>query len=175
MLEGFTAWLEQSDAAAFLSDPEQLGTWLIIPVSQCIHLVSVSVVMLSSSVLNLRMLGFGATRLSLARLSAELMPWLWIALAVLFVTGVVQTIAEPGRELLNIGFRTKMVLLAAAVMITAAYDRTIRMDPNYWEMSQDRRSLAKILAVASLFLWIGVAVAGRLIAYLDIRHPFLAG
>ena len=94
------------------------------------------------------------------------------ALIILFITGAVQTIAEPGRELLNIGFKAKMVLLVIVVAIAMVYENTVKKDPNYWEHSPERRRKAHVLATVSLVLWFGIAAAGRLIAYLDMRQEF---
>src|SRR5579864_9142685 len=166
MLEGFTEWLTGTEASGVFSDTTQFATWLIIPVSQCIHLICVAIVMISVGVLNLKLLGVAGTRQTFAQLAGHLMPWIWAALTVLFITGTVQTVAEPGRELLNIGFKTKMVLLVCAVAITLIYENTARKDPNYWERSTERRKKAQALASISLVMWIGIAAAGRLIAYL---------
>jgi len=170
MLEGFTEWLSLSRTTAIFSDTTSFWTWLIIPISQCVHIICVAIVMISVGMLNLRLLGIGGMRQSFAELARDLMPWIWGALTLLFITGTIQTVAEPGRELLNVGFRTKMVLLAATVAITLVYERTVKKDPHYWEHSPERRKMAQVLATLSLVFWIGIAAAGRLIAYLDVRH-----
>jgi len=169
MLEGFTAWLEQSDLTATFSDTTRTATWLIIPTSQSIHLVSVAVVMISVAIINFRLLGIAGNRQSFAQLTAHLMPWVWTALIVLAITGTIQTIAEPGRELLNIGFRSKMVMIAITVAIMMVYESTIKKDPRYWDHPAKRRRYGQILAAVSLVLWLGIVVAGRLIAYVDTR------
>jgi hypothetical protein len=92
-----------------------------------------------------------------------------IALIVLFVTGAVQTIAEPTRELMNITFRTKMLLLLITVGITVLYQVQVKKNPKYWDQ---RRNLAWLLASVSLILWIGILAAGRLIAYVGAIENF---
>ena len=169
MLEDFSEWLTQTQLSAFFADTTHLSTWLIIPLSQTIHILGVAVVMISVGVLNLHLLGIAGTRRSFAQLAGQLIPWIWGALIVLFVTGALQTIAEPGRELLNLGFRVKMVLLLIVAAITLIYQITLGKDPHYWEYTVQRRQAARTLATISLVLWVGIAVAGRLIAYLDMR------
>ena len=169
MFQGFADWLSLTPANAVFSDTNEFWTWLIIPVSQCIHIVCVAIVLMSVGLLNMRLLGFAGTRQSFAELTAHLMPWFWTALIVLFITGTVQTIAEPARELLNIGFKTKMVLLFITVLITMFYERSVKRDPNYWN-SPAHQNLAHVLATISLVLWIGIAASGRMIAYLDMRR-----
>lgn len=170
MFQGFVEWLEQTPASLFLSDTTGFWTWLIIPISQCVHIISIAVLLISVGLLNLRLLGLQNSRQSFAQLAGYLMPWIWTSLLVLFVTGTVQTVAEPGRELLNIGFKVKMVLLAVVVLVTLFYERSVKRDPQYWEFSPERKRMGRVLASVSLILWIGIATSGRLIAYLDMRR-----
>jgi hypothetical protein len=165
MLEDFSQWLTHTPLSTSLADTTHLSTWLIIPVSQSIHILSVAVVMISVGVLNLHLLGIVRTRQTFAQLASHLIPWIWGALVVLFITGAIQTIAEPGRELLNVSFRVKMLMLLMTVGVILIYQVTVRKDPNYWEHSPQRRQTARMLATISLVLWVGIAAAGRLIAY----------
>jgi hypothetical protein len=169
MFEGFVEWLQDTPLTAVLSDTTNFWTWLIIPLSQCVHLVCVAFVMMSVGLLNLKLLGGAVTRESFAQLVRHLMPWIWSALTLLFLTGVIQTIAEPARELMNIGFRTKMVLLFVTVLITVFYESTVKKDPNYWS-APEHRNLAHVLASLSLVFWIGIVTAGRMIAYLGFQQ-----
>lgn len=168
MFQGFTEWLEVTPLSMMFADTSNFSTWLIIPVSQCIHIIAIAILLISVGILNLRLLGLGSKRQNFSQLANHLMPWIWSALTVLFITGTIQTIAEPGRELLNIGFKTKMVLLIMAVAITMIYESTVKRDRHYWEQSARRRQLGRVLAMTSIVLWIGIAAAGRLIAYLGV-------
>src|SRR6185295_17547129 len=163
MLQELTDWLSRTDLSALLSDTTHLETWLIIPLSQTIHILSVAVVMISIGVLNLRLLGVGNSKQTFGRLTTQLTPWIWSALVILFVTGVLQTLAEPSRELLNSTFQLKMALLVIAVAITISYRVTTTKNPNYWEVTADRRRMARFLASTSLVLWLCILSAGRLI------------
>jgi uncharacterized membrane protein YkvI len=169
MLQEFSNWLTQTDLNAFLSDTTHVETWLIIPVSQSVHILGVAVVMISVAVLNLKLLGFAGGRQTFAQLASRLMPWIWGGMIALFLTGVIQTLAEPGRELLNISFQIKVALLVMVVAITLFYQQALKRDAAYWENSPEHRQMGRFLASVSLMLWIGIAVAGRLIAYLDMR------
>ena len=172
MIKEFTQWLSQTHLNAVFSDTTHLSTWLIIPVSQCVHILGVTVVMISVGVLNLNLLGIAGTRQNFAQLAKALIPWIWGALIVLFITGTIQTIAEPNRELLNVSFRVKMAMLLVTAAITLIYQITLKKDPHFWEISRERRQTGRLLATISLVLWVGIAAAGRLIAYIDIRLDF---
>jgi len=163
MLQELSDWLAQSQLNELFSDTTRLETWLIIPLSQSLHILGIAIVMIAVGMLNLQLLGFRVTRQSFAEHTAQWMPWIWIAMAILLVTGVVQTIAEPTREIMNYTFRIKMIMLAIVLAITVAYRRQVKKDPNYW--SGERQGLAYSLASLSLVLWFGIVAAGRLVAY----------
>jgi hypothetical protein len=163
MLQELSDWLAHSQLNTLFSDTTRLETWLIIPLSQSIHILGIAIVMIAIGMLNLQLLGFRVTRQSFAEHTARWMPWIWTGMAILLVTGLVQTIAEPTREIMNYTFRIKMVMLAIVLAITVAYQRQVKKDPNYW--SGERRNLARSLAAFSLVLWLGIVAAGRLVAY----------
>lgn len=172
MLQDLSDWLEQTQLHTIFADTTHLATWLIIPISQTVHILGVAIVMIAVGMLNLQLLGIRVTRQSFAELSARWMPWIWVALAVLFITGAVQTIAEPTRELMNNTFRIKVVMLAIVVLITVVYRAQTKKDPGYWERSEERQGLARSLASVSLILWLGIVAAGRLIAYVGAIEDF---
>jgi hypothetical protein len=168
-MQDLSNWLTESYLNTVFSDTTHLETRLIIPVSQSLHILAVAFVAIAVGVLNLRLLGVAGTRHSFADLSTQLIPWIWSALIVLFVTGAVQTIAEPSRELMNVTFRTKMLLLLITVGITVFYQIQVKKNPKYWDQ---RRELSWLLASVSLALWVGIVAAGRLIAYMGAIETF---
>lgn len=93
----FTAlgdWLVQTPLHTFFSDTTKMSTWLIVPMSQTIHILAVSVLMICAGLLNLRALRIAGTRETLGKVASNVMPWTWGALTVLLATGIVQTIAD---------------------------------------------------------------------------------
>jgi uncharacterized membrane protein len=172
MLQELSDWLTQTPLNTVFSDTTRIETWLIIPVSQTVHILGVAVVMTAVGMLNLQLLGVRVTKQSFADLSARWMPWVWSAMVVLFITGAVQTIAEPTRELMNNTFRIKVVMLLIAIAITVVYRAQVKKDAKYWERSGERRALGYALASVSLVLWLGIVAAGRLIAYVGAIEEF---
>lgn len=164
-MQEFSDWLTDTWLSRLIAD----RIW-IIAVSQTIHIIAVAVVMLAVAVLNMRILGIAGRRQSLPAMSAHFMPWIWSAMIVLLVTGILQSIAEPGREFLNVAFRIKMALILIVVTITYYYAAALRRDAHYLDPGSPRRNLAVLLASLSLALWIGIVICGRLIAYMDFRH-----
>ena len=62
--------------------------------------------------------------------------------------------------------QVKMLFLLSALLIFFIFKKTANQDPQYWEKSHQRQFFAKLLALTSIVLWIGIVFAGRWIAYL---------
>ncbi len=160
MLESFSKWLAATRASEVIQDV----TW-IIPLVQTIHILAIAMILSSAAMLELRLLGWAGKRVTISGMAERFLPWIWGALVVLALTGTVLIVGEPARSLLNPAFQIKMGLVASAIVVTAIFQRTIRRDSGYWDLSPGRRRSARLVAVVSLAIWLAIAVCGRLIAY----------
>lgn len=165
MLQEFAEWLSRTELSQLFTDTNRFEMWLVVPLSQTIHTLALGFVLIAVGVLNLRMLGVVATGQPYAKLSNQLVPWVWVGLAACLVTGVLQTIAEPTREIMNLYFRLKLLGLVFVITVTYVFATRVKDNPMYWEQSESRHVTAKVLAAAALAVWVGIAVAGRWIAY----------
>jgi len=104
--------------------------------------------MSSVLMLDLRLLGMVGRDQPLERVTSRFRPVIWWTLPILLATGVVMIIGEPARSLANPVFQLKMLLLLAAIAVTAGLHKDSR-----------------IIAILSLSLWVGIVFAGRWIAY----------
>ena len=142
-------------------------TWGISTV-QSIHIAAIAVVMGSILMIDFRVLNLTGRSQSLADMTQRLMPGIWGALLVLFVTGAVLIFAEPLRSLTSPAFQVKMVLVVVAFAMTALFRRKLAVDAQFWERSAQRRTTARVIAVCSLAMFVGIIFAGRLIAYIQL-------
>jgi hypothetical protein len=131
------------------------------PIVQTIHLLSIAAVMGSVVMIDLKVLGLALPSQSTAELVRRLLPWTWFALPLLALSGLVFVFAQPHRYFANPIFQIKFALLVPAIATAAAFHRR----------PEAEGGLAKVLAALSLFLWIGVVMAGRWIAYVDYLRP----
>ena len=157
MIQSFCDWLSNTS----LSLTIQTVMW-IIPAVQTIHILCVAIVMSCMAMLDLRLIGVAGKRQPISRMVSKFVPWVWGALPVLLTTGIILTIGEPSRELLNPYFRAKMLMLAIVIGITLVVQRQNKKDTSFWEL---RRGTAAIAGAFSLLLWVGIITAGRWIAY----------
>jgi hypothetical protein len=160
IIESLVSWLSATAFSGFLDRVH----W-IIPLLQTVHLVCVSVVMSSVLFMGLHILGIFATQESVTSMRHRFLPWTWSALATLLLTGVILVIAEPGRELNNPTFRLKMILIAVSVLILGLGHRPFRAHDSDAITHRQRPVLERIIVAVSLLLWIGILIAGRMIAY----------
>ena len=131
------------------------------PIVQTVHLLSVSAIMGSSVLLNLKVLGMALPSQPAGELVRRLMPWTWTALPLNAASGLVFIFAQPYRYFDNPMFQLKFSLLVPAIVLALIIQRRRTFDG----------PIAKLLALLSLTLWTGVVMAGRWIAYVDYLWP----
>ena len=144
MLNRFAGWLAATQASVWVASHE----W-VIPTIQSIHIVAISVALVSAFMIAFRALGWTGSDQSPAETMERFWPWLAGSLVVLLVTGALMVVGEPARELLAFSFWLKMCLVVLATTLT-------------WWVG---RSQAKALTFVTLLVWIGIIFLGRLIAY----------
>ncbi len=155
-LDSLTVWLEHTQASQTI----QVVSW-IIPTVQTIHILAIAAVIGSMGLVDLRVLGVVGRSQSLSSVSSRLIPWVWFALVVLFLTGCVMIVGEPARSLTNVIFQTKMILVLTVGVLTFFLQRILSGAPDTSPLS------AKLIALVSLFIWAAIVFAGRWIAYGD--------
>ena len=162
MLDEFNTWLAATPASLVI----QKVLW-IIPTVQTVHILAISAVLASMAMFDLRLLGIAGTRHSVVSLSRRFMPWLWGALVVLAVSGSILIVGEPKRAIGNPFFLAKMCMLATAIAVTLGFQFLLKRDlaGGNADLAAPHFAFAKITGLISLALWVGIAVAGRLIAY----------
>lgn len=141
------------------------------PIVQTVHILSVTAIMGSIVLIDLRVLGLALPSQTPADLVRRLIPWTWWALPFLAASGGMFFLARPGRYLVNPVFGLKFAMLGPALVLTALIQRVTTRDPEWWEGSRGRRISVRVIAGVSLLSWIGVVLAGRWIAYADYLFP----
>jgi uncharacterized membrane protein len=160
MIQHFCDWL----AATWLSQAFANAGWFV-PTVQTVHILSIAAVVTMLGMMNFRLLRITRSGPPLQNLSNGYVPWIWRVLVILLVTGILLTITEPSRELMNNAFRIKMLLVVLLVVLTSVFRSALRKDPEYWSATPRRRVWGNALALGSLLLCIAIVAAGRLIAY----------
>jgi hypothetical protein len=162
-LHAFTDWLSNTAFSQLL----QNVSW-IIPSVQSVHIICIAIVMGSVALIDLRLLNITGRSQSIASMTSRLLPWVWVSLVILLITGALLAIAEPVRSLENPAFQAKMLLILCVGTLTLFFQKMVRGDVAFWELSPARRATAKMTAIVSLLMWVAIVFAGRWIAYMDV-------
>ena len=161
-LHAFAHWLSGTP----LSLTIQNVSW-IIPTVQSIHILSIAIVISSVFMIDLRLLNILGRGQPTAAYTSRFLPWIWVTLIVLLITGAILITGEPSRSLENPAFQYKMSALILAMAVTGVLQRPLGREPAYWELTPGRKNAAKVIAVLSLCLWVSIIFAGRWIAYMN--------
>ena len=120
-----------------------------------LHTVGLAIVVGANVVVDLRLLGW-AKGIPTAALQ-PLFPIMGAGFALNFVSGLLLFIADATTKAGQTVFYVKLACIALALIVARTIAKRLRQ--------QDEGNL-RALAIASLFLWAGAIVAGRLMAYL---------
>jgi hypothetical protein len=146
---GFGLWVRES------------GSVWSYPTIIFLHSLGLAILVGANMALDLRLLGF-APGLPVAALE-KLFPVMWTGFWINAASGVALSIADATTMLVSPLFYFKMALVAGAVIVMVA----IRRRAFLGSPPGDRLIPpgVRLLALASLGLWTGAIVAGRLTAY----------
>jgi len=158
----FFSWLENSGFATWVREGAFLWAYDIF--LTC-HAVGMAALVGLSAAVDLRILGV-APRLPLGPME-RFFPLMYAAFWVNAISGVVLFIAYPIKAVTNPGFYIKMGGVVLAVVCIRRIKRQVFGNP----VNLGTRPVpmnGRILAGASLLIWVGTITAGRLMAYHDI-------
>jgi hypothetical protein len=161
MFRGFAEWLAGTELSHTFQDNSE---WLI-PISQSIHIISVSVLFTAAILISVRVLKPASGGRTVSQLTRTLLPWMWGALGVLLLTGTIQTIAEPVRQFVTPVFWAKMALIVVVTAMTVVFATAVRANAPSWDVAASRPPAARLFAVTSIVLWVAIIVCGRFIGW----------
>jgi hypothetical protein len=154
----FAEWLQATPFSVAI----QSTLWLT-PLLQTIHIVMIGIVFISMLNVALRVLGQIRTDEPLADVWRRFALWFWSALGVMFATGLILTISEPIRQVSALSFWLKMALLVVGIVSALSFGRAIRTAAATANPVSSGK--ARVVAVATVFLWVAIMFLGRWIAY----------
>ena len=136
------------------------------------HIMAMGLVLFAVGMITLRLAGLARRAGPAADVARRYAPWIWSALVVVLVTGLILlTGAGARRGLPTPMFQLKMALMALSILVTAALQLSLQADVGFWERSPGRRVGAGLVALLCLSLWVFTVCAGRWLAYSYILFP----
>lgn len=152
------AWIE----GLWLSEMMRALPWAF-PICEALHFVGLCLLMGSLAIIDLRLLGFA--RSMSVRVIHQLLPWAWIGFTINLITGILFLLTDPLSYYSNGAFRIKMVLILLAGANALWFQLRVNRELDTWPEAADAPGRVKVMAGASLVLWVAVICFGRFIMY----------
>ena len=133
------------------------------PIVESLHFFGLCVLIGCVGTFDLRLLGIGR-RIPIAAVH-RLIPWGIAGFALNGLTGLLFVMTEPDQYIYNPSFHLKLVFLTVAGLNASLFYLTSFRQAFGPGAVLDAPRRAKVIAVISLSMWVGVIVAGRLITF----------
>jgi hypothetical protein len=157
------AWLVYLEGSAVAVAMRQ---WLwLYPIVEIVHIIGFVFLVGAAAMFDLRLLGL-SRRLPVADLAQHLLSWARLSLLLVIPSGFLMFMAHATEMAGLPAFRLKLLLIVVAGLNAAMFHRGPLKSVRNWNQCVAIPATAKVAAVLSLVLWVGVIACGRLLAYL---------
>ena len=151
----FFRWADESSVGAAI----RASTWVFAFI-EVFHLLGLTLLLGTVVLVDLRLCGYGLRRQSMAEVASDALPWMLVGMVVTMGSGSLLFVSEAMKCYGSPPFFVKMGFLFTALVFTFTLHRKLTKrstpPPPVW---------GKVAAGLSLFLWFGVGLAGRAIAF----------
>jgi hypothetical protein len=128
-----------------------------------VHLIGMAMLVGAVAVFDLRVLGL-ARSIPVRSLARLCLPWAVASLLLIVPSGSLLFVARATELLTSSLFLAKLGLLLLALILAVAFHAGPYGSVDRWDVETPAPWLAKLIAAASLLVWIAVIVAGRMLA-----------
>jgi hypothetical protein len=154
-------WLENTSMATWVRE-----SFWAFPTIETVHLFGIVILVGSTSVLDLRLLGRAFQDEPVSKLAGRMLPWAWTGLVMQVMTGFLLFSSEAMKCYQNIPFRIKMVLILLAGLNAFLFHAITYRRVTDWDRDSVAPIGARMAGIFSIVLWFGIVAAGRWISYL---------
>ena len=161
LVVAFCQWLERTSIGTAVRE----SLWLF-PVIETVHIFGIILLVGSTSILDLRLMGLTFREEPVSKLAKRFLPWAWVGFVVQVVTGVLMFSSEATKMYGNLAFQIKMLLIITAGINAFVFDRLAYQSVGKWDNDPLAPLSARIAGLLSILLWFGIVAAGRWIAYM---------
>src|SRR6476661_7352042 len=142
----FAKWSEATSMGRMIRNSEYA-----FPMLEFVHLAALAVIGGAVLVVDMRLLGFGLKKTSVAQLAKDAQPYVTGSLIVMLLTGIALYTSEATKCYASVAFWIKMVSLLLAMTFTYTIKKRTA--------ARDHES--RLVGAMSILLWFGVAWGGR--------------
>jgi hypothetical protein len=157
-------WLYETTFAAAIREGDSLFPWI-----ESVHVLALTLVVGSISIVDLRLLGVVSVNRSIASVSADVLPFTWSAFACAVLSGSALFASHAVGYAQNLQFRMKLLLLALAGVNMLTFHLIMGRGMGRWSEPGVSPWPGKIAGSISLVLWIGIVAFGRWVGFEAVR------
>jgi hypothetical protein len=155
-VQSFFVWCEHTVIGTTVRE----SIWLF-PIIEVVHLVGLAVLGGAILLVDLRLLGIGLHDVPVSSLARSARPWLLVSLALTIGSGLLLFLSEALKCYENPAFWLKVGFLILALLFAGVVRPRFTRDVTAGPL----RLGARLAGAVSVFLWTGVAAAGRGIGF----------
>src|SRR5579864_7483635 len=145
MLLHICRWLQDNSFISVIN-----GTAWTAAATEIVHYFSMFVLVGSMVIVDLRVLGLVGRRQDATQLAARLFPWIWISLALNFLSGFIMFAGSATAYYRNDIFYDKLGVILLAIIASVIVQQRVRK----WNQLPAMPASAKLIAAISIGLWI---------------------
>jgi hypothetical protein len=158
-------WLQSTSLATWIRESLNL-----YPALYTLHIFGFVVMVTATSVLDLRVLGWGLGDRSVSSVAKLALPWAKAGLAANLVTGFLVFAAQAVDMYTNTAFRWKMLMVLLAGLNIVLVEATIYRTVEDWGQRGTTPAAARLSAMISILLWFGIVAMSRVIGFTGARE-----
>ena len=140
------------------------GTEWVFPIIETFHVLCLTVLFGSISMVDLRLLGLTNSRVPFTTIFRELIPWTWAAFAGAAVFGTILATGKIDDYMHTPVFLAKFVLMAFAGVNMLVFHAVYR-HAEAWDKAVPTPRGARAAGALSLIFWVGIVLCGRWVGF----------
>ena len=160
MFHQIAVWLGETPWSVALHESQY-----VYSIVESVHVWTLCIFLGMAVLLDLRLLGWVLPEVPVSSITRRLIPWSIAGFVVMVITGILLAYAIPVRTYHSVFFRGKMVMLVLAGANAWYFHNRTERGISAWDTRRLLPRAARMAGAISLVLWLGIVVAGRMIAY----------
>lgn len=160
VLQSLLQQLHDTPVATAIRENGTLFPWV-----ESVHVLAITLVVGSISIVDLRLLGITSKSRAVSRLTGEVLPFTWTCFVIAAITGALLFSSNAVKYAQNIFFLSKMALLVLAAANMVVFHVITSRGIEHWDSSPHPPVGAKLAGGVSLLLWMAIIVTGRWIGF----------
>jgi len=138
---------------------------IAFPWVECLHVLAITLVVGSISVVDLRLIGLAWRDRPVRRVLRDVLPVTWTAFGLALISGFLMFASNAPTYARNPFLQLKLCLILVAGVNMSLFNQWARRSLPAWEAAPALPFRAKVAGAVSLISWIGVVAAARWIGF----------